>query len=143
MGTYVNCCPPTDASAIAPPYRPDEDRDAVDEACVRGGPLLEDDCRGVRHQLEVSLRETVKSCLVLEHDQLRVGLTSHLEPERRLAQVSIADVLTLLLHYTAAVAAAKDQPTLCDFREESIGIALAGQLVQAGVLLAHLGHRGG
>src|SRR5207245_7992943 len=99
--------------------------------------------RRVRGQLEPPLLEALQSRLVLAYDELAVGLASHLEPERRVAQVGVAYVLTLLVHDATSIATAKDEPALGDLREQGIAIALFGQLVQPGIFPAHLSHRGG
>src|SRR5690349_18635471 len=73
------------------PDGPHEDGEPIDEARVRGGPRLEDDGRGIGRELDPPLLQDVQSLLVLEDDDLAVGLPAHLETEGRLAQVGVAD----------------------------------------------------
>src|SRR5215467_12385689 len=123
--------------------RPHEHREPVHKARVRGSAGLEDDRRGVGCELESALLQKVQGRLVLEHDDLTVGLASHLETEGRLAQVGVPNDLGLLVHDPTSIAAPEDQPALGDLGKHGIAVGLSGQLIQPRVVLVHLTHHGG
>jgi hypothetical protein len=102
----VSCWPTDRRFGYRAGDRPHDDPDAIDEPGVRGGSRLQNDGRGVGREVEPVLCEALESRLVLEHDQLAVGLAPGLQAKRSLGQVRITDVLALLVDDTPAVGAA-------------------------------------
>jgi hypothetical protein len=105
----------------------DEHGHAVNEPGIRGGTLLREDCGGVGAKVRFILFKSVHRRLILENDQLAVGLATGLKSHRYLGQVSVTNVLTFLVYNTTATGPADDQPALLDLREKRESITLLGK----------------
>jgi copper homeostasis protein (lipoprotein) len=99
-------------------------------------------------ELEVAAREFLERTLILEEDDLAVGLASKLESDRDLRHGRVPDVLALFVYPTSSIGAANAHAALAYRREDCVPVrgaeepaALAGLLEYVDRVLILVGPR--
>ena len=105
--------PPLAPAVAAPPVPAEAEAPAVIATASR-----------LRAELEVAARELVEGALVLEEDDLAVGLPAELQADGHLGHLHVADDLALLVDAAGAVGAADADAALADRGEDGVPVAL-------------------
>jgi hypothetical protein len=110
----------------------------VNKFGVRGDARLQHHGGGSRREVDLARLEAVEGGLLLEHQELTKALAPHLRAYRPLRQVSVADVLTPLVHHPSPVGATDAEASFPDIGKQGIAMAALDQRAQRRVGGAHL-----
>src|SRR6185437_3762151 len=115
----------------------DEDFHAIAELCGSSCAGLEGNGRNIGAKRQAIVLEFLECVLVLEDDQLFIGLSTGQGTNRRLIDRGIADHLAIGINDSAAKGATDHETAFADIGEHDVGVGIIHDVSQPGIASFH------